>query len=131
MAHATQNYRLFQLLKASTTCRKEVIAKELGVGLVSVPVYIHELKRLFKADIESIRVGRLVVGYSLKNKDIVVPQFRKGYAHKQKAVATPATLPGGATPIPDKDMDITRVSDREFADIRSSLGINYGRTGSE
>jgi hypothetical protein len=127
MAHATQNYRLFQLLKASTTCKKEVIAKELNVGLVSVPVYIHELKRLFKADIESVRVGRHVVAYRLKNKDIEVPQFRKGHTHKVKKTVTATST----TPVVDKDSDITKVSDREFADIRSSLGIDYGRTGSE
>lgn len=132
MSKVTQNYRLYQLLKAgkAPSCvRKEVIAKELGVSIVSVPVYIHELKRLFKADIESVRDGREVVAYSLKN-DLNVPQFRRGSVKPagEKGATKPAK--DATAPVADAEgTDITQVGEREMADIRTSLGIgtSFGR----
>ena len=61
MAKATQNFRLYQLMKSGGTVSKEVIAETLSVALVSVPVYIHELKKQFKAEILSVRDLRVTV----------------------------------------------------------------------
>lgn len=130
MANATQNFRLISLLKAGNSVKKEVVAKELGVNLVSVPVYIHELKRLYKADIESVYGGRKVVAYRLRNKDVVVPQFRRGHVTKYVKKTAPAVVSDGSVAVPDKDLDVTQVSDREFADIRSSLGVSSFGSGS-
>jgi hypothetical protein len=136
---STQNYKLFVLLKSAgaTGVKKEYIAKELGVSLVSVPVYIHEIKRLFKADVKSIKNGRNVVAYALMNADKVkVNQFRRNaagsVAKPPKVVVTKAEevkVEDGSVPIPDKDLDIAVISDREMSDIRDSLGVSFGGTG--
>lgn len=128
MAKATQNYRLFQLMKAGETISKELIAKELNVKLVSVPVYIHGLKKQFKAEIVSVYEGRKVVGYKLADKDINIPQFRKNSNEvtekAPKKVKTPLVNEDGSVPVLDADAEITHVSEREFADVRESLGID-------
>ena len=118
MAKSTQNFRLLQLLKASETVSKETVAKELGVALASVPVYIHGLKKTFKAEISTVKDGREVIAYKLVNKDIVVPEFRKNtagvapVAKKATNVAKKATKAQvinpetGEVTIPDKDLDL-------------------------
>jgi biotin operon repressor len=139
MSTSTQNYRLYQLLKsAAGAVSKTEIAVHLGVREVSVPVYIHELKRLFKADIDSVRNGRAVSGYKLVSKELNIPQNRKNSASpvvkKAKTVKTVASkIEDGSIPVPDKDLEVTQISDREFADIRSSLGVDFGsgRMGGE
>jgi len=135
---ATVNYRLYNLLKSATTLNKEVIAKEFGIKPVSVPVYIHEFKKAIKtAVIENIMDGRKVIAYKLITKDLKVPQYRKNAAG---AVPTKAKMPRkGATAstaivledgsVPVLDTDTGNVSEREFADIRSSLGIGSGSVG--
>ncbi len=135
MANATQNFRLISLLKAGDKVSKETIAKTLGVSDVSVPVYIHELKRLFKANIESVYNGRRVVAYKLINRDIVVPQFRRNNSTptptKKSLVKVEAKVDDGSVPVPDKDLEIAEITDREFSDIRSSLGVSsFGSRGS-
>ena len=122
-------------MKSGETISKEKIAKVLGVKLISVPVYIHELKSQFKAKILSVREGRKVVGYKLdtkESKNIKVPQFRRNAVSAMPA-KKPVTANNvvqvsddGSIPVLDKDAEITRVSDREFADIRSSLGVDSG-----
>jgi len=80
MSNATQSYSLFQLLKTGNVVKKELIASTLGVKLMSVPVYIHELKKSHKAEVKGIREGRKVIGYQLVmdiKKPIEVPEFRK------------------------------------------------------
>ena len=129
MAKQTQNFRLFTLLKSSTTVSKEVIAKELGVKVNSVPVYIHELKKLHKAEIETVRKGREVIAYKLVNRDVKVPEYRKNAADSavKKPVKVITTPSDGSVAVPDADLEVTQIGEREFADIRSSLGVDFGR----
>ena len=140
MSKTTQNYRLYELLRGATgEVSKEQIAKTLDIKLVSVPVYIHELKRLYKAEIESVhapatgaRGGSKVTGYRLVSKSLNVPALRKGAAVPYtKKVSQPASekLADGSVAVPDKDLDIAQISEREFDDVRSSLGIGFGNGG--
>jgi predicted ArsR family transcriptional regulator len=127
VAKNTQNFVLFQLLKSGGTVSKDIIAETLGVKLMSVPVYIHELKNQFKVKIVSVRNGRKVIGYKLIDTDSKVPQFRKNSIEVPKAIPakTVVVSEDGSVPVLDKDAEITQVSDREFADVRESLGLNY------
>lgn len=141
MSNSTQSYRLFQLLKAGDVVSKEVIAETLGVVLVSVPVYIHELKSQFKAEIKGVREGRKVIGYKLLSTDLDVPQYRRNSIHipdsqkvkKPKKTAVVESAPveavtapvvdDGSVPVLDKDAEITQYNDRELSDVRESLGL--------
>jgi hypothetical protein len=130
MAKATQNFKLFNLMKAGGTVSKEVIAQELGVDLVSVPVYIHELKKQFKAEIESVRDGRKVVGYKLLDKNLDVPQFRKNSSGNAPVKKPVVPLDGdGSVPVLDADADITENTDRDLNDLSDMLGIGNGGRG--
>jgi len=128
MSKVTQNYRLYELLKsASGMISKDVIASELGVAVASVPVYIHEFKKAYKADITAVRVGRNVVGYQLVTKTLKVPQFRKnaaGEAPPKKKVSEPAKVSADGV-VSVLEPEASQVSDRELADVRSSLGIGH------
>ena len=142
MSKSTQNFRLHQLLKASGTgmVLKEAVAKELGVALASVPVYIHEFKKAHKADVTSVRNGRNVIGYTLVTKGLKVPEFRKNAASivtkhvakgKQKALETSKeTVDGNGTAVPILDTDAAVLSDREVGDIKASLGVSGYSSGS-
>lgn len=124
MAKQTQYHKLFMLLKgAPSGLSKEDLGKAMGIAPVSVPVYIFELKKQFKCDIESVRQGKTVVAYKIVNGDKAkVPEFRRGSS--QPVAKKPAkTAPVGEATALDAEGDITQVGDREMADIRSSLGI--------
>lgn len=141
MAKNTQAFILFNMLKAAGTkgVTKSEVAKALNVKEGSVPVYFFGMKKLYKAEIETVKSGRTVVAYKLLNPDQVtgVPQTRG--AGKVKAVAKKSTkkvtkaLPtkkvsrtvndSTETPTLDKDMEIAQIGDRELADIKSSLGL--------
>jgi hypothetical protein len=133
MAKQTQYHKLFLLLKgAPNGLSKEDLGKAMSIAPVSVPVYIFELKKQFKCDITSIRQGKTVVAYKLINGDKAkVPEFRRGSS--QPVAKKPApVVAGGVGNVDGEESDITRVGDREMADIRSSLGIGGfgGRGGS-
>lgn len=130
MSKLTQNYRLATLMETGAVVTKEQIRDTLGVDMNSVPVYIHELKRLFKADIEAIREGRKVVAYKLTNK-IKVPQFRANNAQFVKT-STSSTSPQGNEvakdgSVPLLDQEDESLSDEHLADLKDSLGLSgYG-----
>jgi len=127
MAKQTQSYRLFQLLSTGSLVSKEQIAKELDVSLASVPVYIHELKKTFKVEVTSVREGRKILGYKVADTNKAkVPQFRKNNAEYVKPEEPKKVVisDDGEVPVLDADAEITRVSDREFSDIRESLGVS-------
>jgi len=136
MSKQTQNFRLYELLKStSAAVTKQAIAATLGVKVGSVPVYIHELKRLHKAEIVSVRDGREVVAYKLiSTKDVKVPEHRKNAASVMPVKASKKNggntvivqNADGSVPVPDEDLDIAQVGEREFADIRSALGVDTG-----
>ena len=141
MSKSTQNYRLHQLLKASSgVVSKEAVAKELGVALASVPVYIHEFKKIHKADVTSVRNGRNVIGYTLVTKGLKVPEFRKNAASivvkhrvkgKEKALETILTTgDGNGSAVPILDTDAAVLSDREVGDIKNALGVSGYSSGS-
>jgi hypothetical protein len=128
MSKVTQSYRLYQLLKAAAgSVSKKTIAEELGIEISSVPVYIHEFKKSFKLkkdDLLSVRNGKQVTGYQLNKKEIKVPEFRKnaaGVAPPKKVVAETTADNTGILPV--LDGDASQISDREMADVKSSLGI--------
>jgi ribosome-associated protein YbcJ (S4-like RNA binding protein) len=131
---STQYFKLHQLLKASASCTKEMVAKELGVDIKSVPVYIHALKHKFRAEIVNVKDGRKVIAYKLVNSDkISVPKFRSnassGLVRTAKTAKT--VISDGSVAIPDKDLEIAKIDDRTMSDIHSSLGIDLPRTGSD
>jgi len=146
MAKNMQLYTLFNILKSagSKGVTKAQVSKQLNVAENSVPVYMFSMKKYFKAEFTTIKNGRAIVAYVLDNADkITVPQFRKGstgskksvtkaIAKKNKSVSKPVkaaktksvNIPSdGSVAIPDKDLHVAEISDREFDDIRSSLGL--------
>lgn len=146
MAKTTQAFILFNMLKAAGTkgVSKGDVAKALNVRENSVPVYFFGMKKLYNAKIETIKNGRQVVAYKLLNPNEVsgVPETRgaskgnkplvkAGPKKATKVVQTKvkATKPTKAkktsddTPILDKEMKIAEITDQEFADIKTSLGL--------
>lgn len=125
MAKQTQYHKLFMLLKgAPNGMSKEDLGKAMGIAPVSVPVYIFELKKQFKCEIESIRKGKAVVAYKITNGEKAkVPEFRRGSSQPVAKKAKPVAVAGAEGATVDGESDITAVGDREMADIRSSLGI--------
>ena len=135
MSKVTQNYKLIELLKAAADpVSKQDVAKLLGVAETSVPVYIHDLKKNLKADIGTVKKGRVVTHYVLNNKNLKVNPHRKnavGVAPKAK-VKKPTeavSVDTGEVAVLDKELDIAVVSDREMSDIRDSLGVGSGFGG--
>lgn len=128
MAKQTHYFRLFQLLRgAPNGLSKEVLAEKMSIAPVSVPVYIFELKKQFKVEIESVRKGKAVIAYKLLNADKAkVPEFRRGAAQRtaKKAVkpATSETTLATKTDTSD-EASITVVGEREMSDVAASLGI--------
>lgn len=147
MAKSIQGFVLFNALKGAGDkgLTREQVAKVLNVHENSVPVYIFDLKKFYKAEVENIKEGRRVVGYILTNANsVAVPSNgRRGGAtpvvtkkapvaaakptptsKTVKNVAKPATKDKDMSMVTfDKDLDIVEISDREFADIRSQLGL--------
>lgn len=124
MSKLTQNYRLFTLMQSGEVITKEKIQETLGVSMNSVPVYIHELKRLYKAEIEVVRDGRKVTGYKLANK-IKVPQFRSNNAQAPEKPATPAAkAPAAGADLDDRaGIETDMIGESEMSDIKDSLGL--------
>jgi hypothetical protein len=144
MSKNTQMFTLFNILKGAGDkgVTKEKIAEVMGVKEVSVPVYLFELKKNFKAQLETVKNGRTILLYKLINADkIVVPQHRKGAILTKKVTQplakgnVPKAVKASGTPKKsikedsfdvatlDPDIKVTEISDREFADIKSSLGL--------
>jgi hypothetical protein len=119
----TQTYRLYQILKSGEPVKIEVLASTLNIKTQSVPVYIHELKRVFKANIRSVREGKRVGSYQLLNADkIKVNEFPKN-SYGPVAKAKPKTLIASIA----EELEAVNtggVTEKEFADIKSSLGLD-------
>jgi len=121
----TQNYKLATLLQSGEVVTVEKIIETLGISKVSVAVYIFDLRKKFKADIENVKEGNKVIAYRLKNK-INVPQYRTNNNQVEPKVKvenvkseTPAD---GSIPILDKDAGA--LDDRSMADLHDQLGLN-------
>lgn len=124
---STQYFRLHKLLESANTCSKETVAKELGVDIKSVPVYIHALKHKFKAEIETVKKGRQVIAYKLMNKDkLKVPKFRSNATSGLVKTADVVEIKGedGSVPILDEDLEIAQHNEREIEDVHTMLGID-------
>ena len=112
------------------------IATTLGVGENSAPGYVLGLKRQCKAEIDVVKEGKRVIAYILKNPDAVLDHQdgRRGRAVTKKMTvkkvatktvtktAVKAAVVKEKPQILDKDLEIG-ISEREFSDIRSSLGL--------
>lgn len=124
----TQNYKLFALLSPGNPVSVDAIKDDLGINYYSVAVYIHELKRLFHAEIDSVRDGRKVVAYKLNNADKIakkIKPYRSNNAQYVKPTKKAAPVSDGAIPTLDPETDkLTTVSDNEMADIKESLGLS-------
>ena len=154
MSNSTQAHNLYNLLVAagSAGISRSEISKHLGVSEGSVPVYVFGLKKFFNAKIENVKDGRKVVAYKLNNaSDIQVPAHRL-YRRNDNGVVVLSnpnagiTKPVKATKIKvtkvtkkkitkvvakkpkaekvDNDFEITELSNSDFSDIKSALGIN-------
>ena len=134
MSKDTQAFILFNMLKAAGNkgVNKAQVAKALNVKETSVPVYFFGMKKLYNAEIEVIKNGRQVVAYKLTNPDKVtgVPKTRGAGKIKPKAVkkvavktAKPLTKSLDNSEFPVLDNEVKSFSDREFNDIKTSLGI--------
>ena len=137
MSKLTQNFRLYTLLQSGEAITKETIRDTLGVEMNSVPVYIFELKKHFKADIEAVRDGRKVIAYKLVNK-IKVPQFRSNNIQFVKNTdAVPAIKQADGSVAVLEDLDAVVMNETEMDDVKSALGLNdyssthYGRSYNE
>jgi hypothetical protein len=123
MSNATQTYKLYEVLKSGEPVTVAKIAEELKIKVLSVPVYIHGLKAQ-KAEIKAIREGRKVVSYQLTNPtEVKIPEFRKNSAEASLVPKNPGTIAKLADQAIEEPSANTIVSEREIADIRSSLGI--------
>jgi hypothetical protein len=127
------------MLKAagSKGVSKSEVANALSIKENSVPVYFFGMKKLYKAEIETVKQGRQVIAYKLLNADAVaspVPQHRGGgrsvtkpiAKKKGKVIATKATKSKATkteTPKINSEMEISEISDSEFFDIKSQLGL--------
>lgn len=117
------------------------IKDHLKINQYSVPVYIHELKRAYGAEIESIREGRKVVAYKLNNANKLKSkvkmyrtnnaQFIKPVVKKVEEVFSDKKVETGEIPVIDSDNELVHISDSEMADVKSSLGLDDLRFGTE
>jgi biotin operon repressor len=123
----TQNYKLATLLQSGEVVSVEKIIETLEISKVSVAVYIFDLRKKFKADIENVKDGTKVIAYRLKNK-IDVPQYRTNNSQVEKKpvvkdeVKVVESTVDGSVPILDKEAGA--LDDRSMADLHDQLGLN-------
>lgn len=135
MAKYTQNYKLYEVMKSGEILSKEKIAEILEVKLISVPVYIHELKAQFKAQITSVREGRKVVGYKMDPDApaITVPQYRRNSSEdvqtKKTVSANNSSYQSDDGSLPLLDKDALMVTERDVADLHEMLAITPNNRG--
>jgi len=143
MAKTTKYYTLFQVLKSAGAkgASPATCAKKMDFALSSVPPYIHALRHKFGAEIETVRDGRQVGAYVLKNISEVEASMSPT-RKKRNSVAKAVTAPAAKTvqivkktkapkvkavsedgPVAVEDMQIEEITDMEMADIRSQLGL--------
>lgn len=147
MVRKSQLYTLNQaMIKAGDSgMSKEQIAKVLHVKLQSAPLYIFELKSYYSAEFETVKKGRTVVRYILKNgEDLNIPMYGKKRGRiasvkqknnkpaaavtKSKKVVDAKPIKAAAVP-PKKletfdDLVITEWTDSEVTDLKSNLGFS-------
>jgi hypothetical protein len=129
-----------EMLKGGKPLDFETYVKTLNCKPVTAMVYISELRVAYNAEIETIRDGRKVVSYRLLNeadllKTVARYQAAKGIKPTKPASVKPVKMVKAAVaktkikddefdvPTLDSDLSISEISDREFADLRSQLGL--------
>ena len=118
---------------------REAAAFTLSVKTDSVPVYFHWLKK-YNVTIETVKEGKRVVRYILRSdpNNVYFGSTKKGKVPQKKVVATKplatrkvvASKPlatkevrGEKVVAFDTDLEIASLGDREFSDLRESLGL--------
>lgn len=127
MPKVTQKYRLWTLLSQGNVVSPAEIAKALGIKEKAVPVYVHKLKKRFKAEIEITKEGKSVTGYKLVNK-IKVPEYRRNNAQydgpKKKDAAKKTTT---ASALDTESATSPVMGEKELADVGVSIGLDVSR----
>lgn len=126
MPKVTQKFKLWTLLSGGNVVTPSEIAKTLGIKEKAVPVYVHKLKKKFKANIEVTKEGKTVTGYKLVNK-IKVPEYRRNNAQAPDKKSSKKTA---SVKVPTTETtDVATYSEKELADVAASLGVE-AETGS-
>jgi hypothetical protein len=147
MANVTKRVlEVVEMLKDGKPLDFNTYVAKLNCKPITAMVYVSDLRKMFGADIETIRDGRKVVSYKLLNADELLATIDKKLKSKPiKTVAAKVAKPVKAksiktavakakvatkpkadefdVPTLDADMEITEISDREFADLRDQLGF--------
>lgn len=129
MPKVTQKYKLWTLLSSGKVVTPAEISKTLGIKAKAVSVYVHKLRKRYKADVEVSRDGKEVTGYRLVNK-ITVPEYRRNNAQYDKDAAVKKLAKSkakNATVLPEVAAPAT-YGEKEIADISQSLGIENTST---
>ncbi len=135
----TQNYKLFSLLESGELVTIKQVAEGLDITEKSIPVYIHELRNKFKAEIETVRNGKQAIGYKLSNASKIkknIPMYRVGnsiFVKPEKKVEeeeAPVVETAIAPVLEDQEESkYTHYSEPEINDLKDSLGL--GSIGSD
>lgn len=151
---ATKYFVLFTVLKSAGKAgvAPEECAKELNFAVGSVAPYMNSLRTKFGAEIETVKDGRTIKAYVLKNVSVVennitpnrrgkvtavAPVAKKARVVKVKPVAKvkakKVVIKVVETKLeskkrekveaPDADLHITEFSDGDLADIKAQLGL--------
>jgi hypothetical protein len=131
MSKNTQGYILYNMMKAAGDkgVTKTQIAQKLGVKESSIGIYLFGLRKFFNAEFDTVKQGRKVISYKLVNADkIQVRATRKGSKTATVKTSAPMVKPVKSAKVdkavaPDADLHVAEISDREFSDIKSSLGL--------
>lgn len=146
MANPTKKMiEVFNMMKSGKAVDFDKMVDTLGCKPVTAMVLICALRRDCGAEIESIRDGRKVVAYRLDNADAIASKMvsgaksskpakaakTKNVAAKKVAAATStkaaktktAAVDDGSIPVLDSNLEISEISEREFDDIKSQLGL--------
>lgn len=149
MANPTKKMiEVFNMMKSGKAVDFDKMVDTLGCKPVTAMVLICALRRDCGAEIESIRDGRKVVAYRLDNADAIAtkmiagakssktakvakPAKTKTVAARKVATATStkaaktkaAAVDDGSVPVLDSNLEISEISEREFDDIKSQLGL--------
>lgn len=149
MARTTQLQILAKAMTEAgqTGMSRGEIAMLMNINANSVPVYIHGLRKYCKADVGAVKNGRQIVAYVLNNPDTLKPHVDRrvsgGKVVAKKATVAKAKVGGKVNPVAekqiapkvredkvvafDRDLEIASIGDREFSDLRESLGLgSYG-----
>ena len=125
MAKPSTSYVLYDAMKKAgdSGLTREQIAELLNVQVNSVGVYLFGLRKFYNAKFDTIKSGRKILCYKLVDAEKMnVPTNRR---MKKPLVTAKAVkvIENNSVVAPDKDLEISEFTDREFNDIKASLGL--------